>query len=136
MIKPIDDPPHPTATAWNGHNGGSCWFAPSQSKSNPDPRLYFILDLGQTKYVEKLVVLNLCHGAHNTQKYEVGASDDPASFTYGPVGELIANIASCSAADEYLQDVPVNQVGRYVRFNIKTWGVYSPGLCYVEVQAS
>ena len=118
--------------------GGEDWYAPdrqgSQYAGGGDPSFYFVLDLGASRTVEKLVIRNsnLGGGGHYTTKtFSISMSIDSSTDNFGP--QVTGTLAG---QDTSLQEVPVGLTGRYLKFQVLTYGPYSAGLEYVAVLVS
>ena len=116
----------------------SYWLAPdrqnSQYAGGGDPSFYFVLDLGASRTVEKLVIRNsnLGGGGHYTTKtFSISMSIDSSTNDFGP--QVTGTLAGQESS---LQDVQVGLTGRYLKFKVLTYGHYSAGLKYVAVVVS
>jgi hypothetical protein len=112
------------------------WVAPdrlaSQYSGGGDPSFYFVLDLGANRTVPKLVIRNAVRsGRYTTKDFTISMSIDSSINNFGP------QIAGTLAVQDYsLQEVPVGLTGRYLKFQVLTYGPYSAALKYVAIVVS
>jgi len=116
--------------------GGEDWYAPdrqgSQYAGGGDPSFYFVLDLGTSRTVAKLVIRNTWEsGYYFTKFFSISMSIDSSTDNFGP--QVTGTLAG---QDTSLQEVPVGLTGRYLKFQVLTYGPYSAGLKYVAVLVS
>ena len=116
--------------------GGEDWYAPdrqgSQYAGGGDPSFYFVLDLGTSRTVAKLVIRNTWQsGDYTTKFFSISMSIDSSTDNFGP--QVTGTLAG---QDTSLQEVPVGLTGRYLKFQVLTYGPYSAGLEYVAVLVS
>jgi len=116
--------------------GGEDWYAPdrqgSQYAGGGDPSFYFVLDLGTSRTVAKLVIRNTWEsGYYFTKFFSISMSIDSSTDNFGP--QVTGTLAG---QDTSLQEVPVGLTGRYLKFQVLTYGPYSAGLEYVAVLVS
>ena len=116
--------------------GGEDWYAPdrqgSQYAGGGDPSFYFVLDLGTSRTVAKLVIRNTWQsGDYTTKFFSISMSIDSSTDNFGP--QVTGTLAG---QDTSLQEVPVGLTGRYLKFQVLTYGHHSAGLKYVAVLVS
>jgi hypothetical protein len=117
--------------------GGVDWFAPdrqgSQYDGSGDPSFYFVLDLGVSRTVAKLVIRNHwgSGGHYTTKTFSISMSIDSSTNDFGP--QVTGTLAGQESS---LQDVQVGLTSRYLKFKVLTYGHYSAALKYVAVVVS
>jgi hypothetical protein len=112
------------------------WYAPvrqnSQYEGGGDPSFYFVLDLGASRTVAKLVIRNHWEAGYwTTKSFSISMSIDSSTNDFGPhvTGTLAGQVTA-------LQEVPVGLTGRYLKFQVLTYGIFSAALKYVAVVVS
>jgi hypothetical protein len=112
------------------------WAGPdrqgTQYADGGDPSFYFILDLGASRTVAKLLIRNkVLENLYTTKTFSISMSIDSSTNNFGP--QVTGSLAGQESS---LQEVPVGLTGRYLKFQILTYGRYSAGLKYVAVVVS
>eukprot|EP00928_Gymnodinium_smaydae_P038625 TRINITY_DN26603_c1_g2_i1.p1 TRINITY_DN26603_c1_g2~~TRINITY_DN26603_c1_g2_i1.p1 ORF type:complete len:1178 (-),score=195.91 TRINITY_DN26603_c1_g2_i1:265-3798(-) len=93
-----------------------------------DASMYFIIDLGKPVRIDKLEMINAWGDdkQYYLLDYEVGISNDICTFKYR--GGTFPVVSSTK-----VQDVRVEGTGRYIRFNMKTYGPKSVAISRFRV---
>lgn len=104
-----------------------------------DPLFYFVLDLNDVYNVTSIRVLNCSDDDCHVRSFEVSVMDtwpcDGQEEGDKIVGELCVQ-ATDSASEKCMQKIQIDRRGRFLRFDMKTYGRVSCALSYIEVRGS